>query len=53
MINRRNRAWVPVISAAATKGPLVVAFGALHLSGSEGVLNLLVQDGWAVAPLTP
>jgi len=48
---RRNRAWIPVIDAAAADGPVVVGFGALHLSGSDGVLNLLAQDGWAVAPL--
>lgn len=53
MINRRNRAWLPVITKAATAGPLVVAFGALHLSGDQGVLNLLVQEGWTVASLTP
>ena len=53
MLNRRNRAWLPVITHAAAAGPLVVAFGALHLSGDQGVLNLLAQDGWTVASLTP
>ncbi len=53
MITRRNRAWIPVITAAAADGPLVVAFGALHLPGQEGVLNLLVQQGWTVASLAP
>lgn len=47
----RNRAWIPVIDAAAADGPLVVAFGALHLSGGDGVLNLLAQDGWAISPV--
>ncbi len=48
----RNRAWIPVIDkAAADGGDLVVAFGALHLSGEEGVLNLLAKDGWTIAPL--
>ncbi len=53
MMNRRNRAWIPVIDAAAAEGtgPLVVAFGALHLSGEEGVLNLLAQEGWTLTPL--
>ena len=53
LINRRNRAWVPVITAAAAKGPLVSAFGALHLSGEHGVLNLLAGDGWTVIPVSP
>lgn len=53
MITRRNRAWLPVITAAADRGPVVAAFGALHLSGHEGVLNLLAADGWAVLRLDP
>lgn len=53
MINRRNRAWVPVIVAAAARGPVVAAFGALHLSGEQGVLNLLAGEGWAVLPMAP
>ncbi|AWD21715.1 TraB/GumN family protein [Fuscovulum blasticum] len=52
LVSRRNRAWIPVIDAAAAEGgPLVVAFGALHLPGPEGVLNLLAQDGWTITPL--
>ena len=47
----RNRSWIPVIDAAAAEGPLVMAFGALHLSGEEGVLNLLAQDGWVISAL--
>lgn len=51
MMIRRNRAWIPVIEAEAAKGPLVVAFGALHLSGEEGVLNLLAENGWMISEL--
>lgn len=51
MIAARNRAWVPVIEAAAAEGPVLAAFGALHLSGEEGVLNLLTRAGFTVAPL--
>lgn len=53
LMNGRNRAWIPVIEKAAASGPAVVAFGALHLSGDEGVLNLLAQNGWALEPLQP
>ncbi|MCB2116130.1 MAG: TraB/GumN family protein [Rhodobacteraceae bacterium] len=48
LMNRRNRSWIPVIEDAATKGPVFAAFGALHLSGEDGVLNLLARDGWTV-----
>ena len=51
LMNSRNRAWIPVIEKAAAQGPVVVAFGALHLSGEEGVLNLLQRNGWTVTPL--
>lgn len=51
LMDDRNRAWIPVIDAAAAEGPLVVAFGALHLPGQNGVLNLLAQDGWTITPL--
>jgi uncharacterized protein len=49
----RNRAWIPVIEAAASaqEGPLFIAFGALHLAGDEGVLNLLQSRGFALQRL--
>ncbi len=51
MMVERNRAWIPVIEEAAAQSPLVVAFGALHLSGEDGVLNLLAKNGWTIEPL--
>ncbi|MFN4159824.1 MAG: TraB/GumN family protein [Gemmobacter sp.] len=51
LMNARNRAWIPVIEGAAATGPVLVAFGALHLSGEEGVLNLLEQAGWRLERL--
>jgi len=53
MITGRNAAWVPVLEDAAQKGPVLAAFGALHLPGEAGVLNLLAQDGWTLQALTP
>lgn len=51
LMTDRNRAWIPVIEAAAEEGPAVVAFGALHLSGETGVLKLLADRGWTIAPM--
>ena len=48
LMNRRNRAWIPVIEAAAGEGPVFAAFGALHLSGEEGVLALLEREGYLI-----
>jgi hypothetical protein len=50
LIDTRNRAWIPVIEAAAAEGPVLAAFGALHLPGEDGVLNLLAGQGWTIAP---
>lgn len=51
LMNARNRAWIPVLTGAAADGPVFAAFGALHLSGEAGVLNLLEQEGFTIAPL--
>ena len=51
LVLARNRAWIAVIEEAASEGPLVVAAGALHMPGEEGVLNLLAERGWEVRPL--
>jgi uncharacterized protein YbaP (TraB family) len=54
LLTRRNAAWVPVIEAAAARSPrLVVAAGAAHLPGEDGVLRLLERQGWTVEPLDP
>lgn len=53
MITSRNEAWIPVLEQAARKGPVLAAFGALHLPGEKGVLNLLAQQGWTVKALAP
>ncbi|MBP9951009.1 MAG: TraB/GumN family protein [Cypionkella sp.] len=51
MMTSRNRKWIPVIEEAATHGPVLVAFGALHLSGDAGVLSLLEREGFTVERL--
>ena len=47
----RNRSWIPVLTEAATQGPVFAAFGALHLSGTDGVLNLLQAEGFTLTAL--
>lgn len=47
ILDRRNRAWIPVIQR--TKGnTLVVAVGAAHLPGRVGLLNLLKAKGYTL-----
>ncbi len=51
LMSKRNRSWIPVIEAAAASGPIFAAFGALHLSGQDGVLALLERKGFALERL--
>lgn len=51
MMAARNRNWMTAIEAALKNGPTFAAFGALHLSGREGVLELLKARGFTVTPL--
>lgn len=51
MMTDRNRAWIPVIEAAAARGPVFAAFGALHLPGEAGVLRLLEEAGFTIRRL--
>jgi uncharacterized protein YbaP (TraB family) len=51
LLTGRNKAWIPVIKAAADgRGQVVVAVGAAHLPGDAGVLRLLEAEGWTVSP---
>lgn len=45
LIRERNHNWIPVIEAA-DGDRIVVAVGALHLPGPDGVLNLLAKQGY-------
>ncbi len=51
MMSARNRGWIPVLEDAAKDGPAFAAFGALHLSGHDGVLALLERAGWRLERL--
>lgn len=52
MMTRRNQAWIPVLTAADDEGPVLAAFGALHLSGAQGVLALLQAEGYTIERLS-
>jgi hypothetical protein len=48
---QRNQDWIPVLTRAAADGPVLAAFGALHLSGDQGVLALLQAEGFTLERL--
>lgn len=47
LLSHRNRQWIPVLldALANTDGPVTTATGAAHLAGTEGLLNLLENEG--------
>ena len=52
LLASRNQNWIPVMTEAAqVDGEIMVAIGAAHLIGEEGILQLLVDDGWDVTRL--
>ncbi len=51
LLVRRNRNWMPAIEAAIDAGDAVVAVGALHLGGEDGLLQLLTEAGYDVERL--
>lgn len=48
MLDNRNEKWIPIIREAAAAQPTFFAFGAGHLPGDKGVINLLRQAGYTV-----
>jgi uncharacterized protein len=51
LLTERNANWIPVIEQAATEHDrIVVAVGAAHLPGEGGVLRLMENAGWTIAP---
>ena len=51
LLNDRNHNWIPAIGEQAKKMPTFFAFGAGHLGGERGVINLLRKAGFTVKPV--
>lgn len=51
LLNNRNHNWIPVIGEQSKKGPTFFAFGAGHLGGEMGIINLLRKAGFTVQPV--
>ena len=51
LLTNRNHNWIPVIGEEAKKRPTFFAFGAGHLGGETGVINLLRKAGFTVKPV--
>ncbi len=51
MIDKRNAKWIPEIVDQAKLEPTFFAFGAGHLGGEKGVINMLRKRGYSVEPV--
>ncbi len=51
LLTNRNKNWIPVITREARAMPSFFAFGAGHLGGKDGVINLLRKKGFKVTPI--
>ncbi len=47
----RNRQWVSQLDTILREGPALIAVGAAHLPGDQGVLRLLEKKGYKLRPL--
>lgn len=51
LIEKRNKNWIGKIEENASSKPSFFAFGAGHLAGKKGVINLLRKAGYIVSPV--
>ena len=47
----RNRKWIPVIESNIQDCSCLIAVGAGHLPGKEGLINLLREEGYTLTPV--
>ncbi len=50
-ITERNLQWLPVMKEMMHDRPVFFAFGAAHLPGEKGLVNLLKKEGYDVEPV--
>ncbi len=51
LLNRRNRAWIPILERMIRSKSTFIAVGAGHLAGEQGVINLLRKQGFRLTPV--
>jgi len=51
LLDNRNTKWVKVMPEMMQKESVFFAFGAAHLAGEKGVINLLKQAGYSLKPI--
>ena len=51
LVTNRNLAWMETLVPALSHVPTTVAIGALHLPGEQGLLSLLMREGFTITRL--
>lgn len=51
LLTNRNKAWIPKIIEIIHQKSTFIAVGAAHLTGENGVLELLKKEGYTVTPI--
>jgi uncharacterized protein YbaP (TraB family) len=51
LLDNRNAKWVKIMPEMMQKESVFFAFGAAHLAGEKGVINLLKQAGYSLKPI--
>lgn len=51
LLNKRNNKWIPKIAEMSKQQSTFYAVGAAHLGGADGVLRLLMKEGYKVKAL--
>lgn len=51
LLYKRNRNWVEKLKSLLPEKALLIAVGAGHLPGEQGVINLLRKEGFTVTPV--
>ena len=51
LLDNRNVKWIPILIEAMAEKPSFIAFGAGHMAGDKGVIELLKAEGYTVEPV--
>lgn len=52
LVDQRNINWIPLMKDLMVEGPVFFAVGAGHLAGQNGVIPLLIKEGYTLTPLS-
>ena len=53
LLIKRNKKWLPILKQQIDKESTLIAVGALHLFGEDGLINALQKAGYVVTPVMP